>query len=224
MRYDSHIISSVVLGTALTHYSSIEPSVSLFAGIVIGSLLPDIDEDESYVGKRSLGTAKVVKGIFGHRGFTHSLLATIIVFIPSLFFHYSFYSALLGLGFGYLFHILEDMLSKSGVPLFWFFSESTTELRIKIPLYTTNHFSELIVVALFVLGFAYMMQPFVITHETLFKEIGVICLFYGLGKPLAKLKIPVFHALFRNKLRRRVMLGMCTLLLFYISKSYLPLM
>lgn len=154
MRYQTHILTSVTAGVALVHGTSIDPSVGFFVGLIAGSLLPDVDEPNSYIGKRTsvkvlnsrFGFSSMVKGIFGHRGFTHSLLAALIMFIPYFVFGSTTESIfvqniLFGLGFGYLFHILGDMLSKSGVPLFMPF----TDQRIKIPLYVTGKFSEKII-------------------------------------------------------------------------------
>ncbi|MCL6571364.1 MAG: bifunctional acetaldehyde-CoA/alcohol dehydrogenase, partial [Bacillus sp. (in: Bacteria)] len=55
-------------------YTHLPFTASYTAGVVIGSLLPDIDEPKSYVGRRSFGMANKVKEAFGHRGMTHSLV------------------------------------------------------------------------------------------------------------------------------------------------------
>lgn len=174
MRYQTHLLTSVTAGVALTHFTAIEPSVGLFVGILAGSLLPDIDEPQSYVGRRTsvqvmnkrVGLSSVIKSIFGHRGFTHSLLATLFVFIPYFFslqysgdFHVFAQTASMGLGFGYLFHILGDMLSKSGVPLFM----PITKKKIKIPLYITGNFSEKIIFFLSAVALMYLVYLSILT-------------------------------------------------------------
>jgi inner membrane protein len=162
MRYQTHIVSSVAAGLAVTHFTQVEPTIGLFTGVLLGCLLPDIDEPNSYIGaktsvkiiNKNLGISSLVKLIFGHRGFTHSLFATLLVFIPYLlvqtqiigivddsFMQNLLGSILFGVGLGYLFHILGDMLSKSGVPLFM----PLTNKRIKVPLYVTGKISEKIV-------------------------------------------------------------------------------
>lgn len=141
MRYKTHLLTSTTITLALTEYTNLEPNILLFGGVLIGSLLPDIDEENSFIGKRSLGISSIVHSIFGHRGFTHSLLAALLVFLPYFFWEYTF---LLGLSLGYLLHIIGDFFSVSGVPLFWFFSKKT-KARIKIPLYQTDHWTEKII-------------------------------------------------------------------------------
>lgn len=132
MRYPSHIMVSLCIGAATAAYTNLPFTVSYTAGVVIGSLLPDIDEPNSYVGRRSFGMSTKVKEAFGHRGMTHSLVVwgavAAIVLIES--------SSLFSLGFllGYLFHILEDFLSIQGVPLLWPFQTK----RYKLPLYRTG--------------------------------------------------------------------------------------
>ena len=174
MMKKTHMLTSVTAGVALTHFTPIEPTVGLFLGIVAGSVFPDIDEPQSYIGRKTsvevfntrIGLSSVIKGIFGHRGFTHSLLATLFVFIP--YFLMLGYTSqldqmglierfitqiLMGLGFGYLFHILGDMFSKSGVPLFMPF----TSKKIAIPLYTTQHFSEKVIFGLSTVLLVYLV-------------------------------------------------------------------
>lgn len=162
MMKKTHVLTSVTMGVALVHFTEIEPTIGLLAGVLAGSVLPDIDEPQSYIGRKTsvkmgnkrIGVSSIIKGIFGHRGFTHSLLATLIVFIPyllllkhslslketSLFLTFGI-NLLMGLGFGYLFHIIGDMFSKSGVPLLMPFYNK----KIAIPIYTTNKFSEKVV-------------------------------------------------------------------------------
>ncbi len=48
--------------------------LSLFYGAVaFGALLPDIDEPNSTLGRKTLGISNALRALFGHRGFTHSL-------------------------------------------------------------------------------------------------------------------------------------------------------
>lgn len=95
----------------------------VIAGAVLTCLLPDIDHPKSVVGQRLKWIAVPVARAFGHRGFTHSLLAVfgaLALFclklpqnavIPP--------DALQGMVLGYLSHILADMITPAGVPLLW---------------------------------------------------------------------------------------------------------
>lgn len=115
LRYQTHIITSVAAGAYLTTVTDAPFTFTFVGGIIVGSLIPDIDEPNSYIGRRSFGIAKLIKKAFGHRGLTHSLLAwmcfsLIYYFYPN---HFTY-----GLCAGYLFHIAGDFFSKRGVPLF----------------------------------------------------------------------------------------------------------
>ncbi|MCU5774913.1 metal-dependent hydrolase [Erwiniaceae bacterium BAC15a-03b] len=86
-------------------------------------LLPDIDHPKSLLGQRLKWISQPVARIFGHRGFTHSLLAVLgglALFqmnvpadgpLPA--------DVLQGMVLGYLSHIAADMLTPAGVPLLW---------------------------------------------------------------------------------------------------------
>ncbi len=86
-------------------------------------LLPDIDHPKSLLGQRLKWISGPVARAFGHRGFTHSLLAVLGALalfqinmpqdglIPA--------DALQGMVVGYLSHIAADMLTPAGVPLLW---------------------------------------------------------------------------------------------------------
>lgn len=179
MRYYTHVATSVVAGITLLETTGGHLALSTLAGIMIGSLLPDIDEPNSYVGHRSLGAARVVKGIFGHRGFTHSILAFLIVLIPFYFlghahFHSvtpdfilkyqdimdstsgwisALFSFLYGIAMGYGFHILEDMCSVSGVPLLYPINK-----KIAIPIYRTGGIREKIIFATSIFYLIYLAK------------------------------------------------------------------
>jgi membrane-bound metal-dependent hydrolase YbcI (DUF457 family) len=82
---------------------------------VLTCLLPDIDHPKSFLGQRLSWISKPVARAFGHRGFTHSLLA---VFGALTLFYLKVpdswivpADALQGLVLGYLSHILADMLT-----------------------------------------------------------------------------------------------------------------
>lgn len=90
---------------------------------VISCLLPDIDHPKSLLGQRLSWISKPIARAFGHRGFTHSLLA---VFGGLTLFYLQVpeswilpADALQGLVVGYLSHIAADMLTPAGVPLLW---------------------------------------------------------------------------------------------------------
>ncbi|WP_027410302.1 metal-dependent hydrolase [Anoxybacteroides tepidamans] len=132
MRYHTHVVTSLCIGAAVASQTPLSFTLGYTAGIIVGSLLPDIDEPTSYVGRRSLGMSRKVKEAFGHRGMTHSLFIWAAVALVVLYESSSAFAV--GTILGYLFHIIEDLLSVQGVPLLWPFQTK----RYKIPLYRTG--------------------------------------------------------------------------------------
>lgn len=134
----------ITIFSALTNTTLSHTDLGVFyAAIALGSLLPDIDEPNSLLGKKTLGISNLIKSIFGHRGFTHSLSFIILLGISlpifSLLsedfwneipliaeFSKSFGSIIesqnieyfgIGLLLGCIFHLIGDMMTLSGVPL-----------------------------------------------------------------------------------------------------------
>lgn len=95
----------------------------LIPACLLTSLLPDIDHPRSLLGQRLRWISAPIARVFGHRGFTHSLIAVLAgiflltekmpasLLIPN--------DVIQGMVLGYLSHILADMLTPAGVPLLW---------------------------------------------------------------------------------------------------------
>jgi len=94
---------------------------------VLASVLPDIDHTQSLVGKLFYPLARYLDRHFGHRTITHSLLLFILLILLSSAFE-KLYSDKLHLTlivtFSYASHLLLDMMTKAGVPLFYPFSKN----------------------------------------------------------------------------------------------------
>lgn len=87
----------------------------VLCGVVLGSLLPDIDEPESYIGKRTLFLSDGIEKLFGHRGASHFLIVPFLLLTIAIFTKGFLSLVLFGLAFGYFFHIIGDMLTLSGI-------------------------------------------------------------------------------------------------------------
>ncbi|WP_338563200.1 metal-dependent hydrolase [Erwinia sp. E_sp_B04_8] len=122
-------------------------------------LLPDIDHPKSTLGQRFRWLSQPIARIFGHRGFTHSLLAVIggvALFhlklpkewvIPADVFQ--------GLVLGYLSHIAADMLTPAGVPLLW-----PCRWRFRLPLIRSQKGNQLErALCLALVGFSMWFPP-----------------------------------------------------------------
>ena len=97
---------------------------------ILTCLLPDIDHPKSFLGQRLKWISKPIARAFGHRGFTHSLLAvfallaTFYLKVPESWFIPA--DALQGMVLGYLSHILADMLTPAvSACLSWFPKRAT---------------------------------------------------------------------------------------------------
>ena len=84
--------------------------------ILLGGLLPDLDHPNSKLGRKIWPLSKLFNLIFGHRGFFHSLLFVIIIFILVSYFSTIFAFAI---SIGILTHLLSDALTISGVAFFY---------------------------------------------------------------------------------------------------------
>jgi len=89
--------------------------------LALGALMPDIDEPRSTIGRVLFPISWGIR-IFlhwGHRQQTHSFLG--LFFFALLMFPLFFAEPAwwLAFSFGYLSHLVSDMMTKSGVPLFW---------------------------------------------------------------------------------------------------------
>lgn len=135
MTKKTHILGGIALamvGQKLALGSSYENLSTMYQYIgtssyyltaVFASLLPDIDKPESTIGKRVPILPSLINKVFGHRMITHSLM--IIAVIAALFTYFkpdiaTLYPFIMyGFLIGYFSHILLDMFTVSGVPLFY---------------------------------------------------------------------------------------------------------
>ncbi|AHJ12972.1 putative membrane protein [Sulfurospirillum multivorans DSM 12446] len=126
------LLASTITFGALTyvkqHYPIYSPSslvsvVIILSGIIVGSIFPDIDEDESYIGNKLKLFSVVISSLFKHRTFTHYLITPILCLTLTYFFvephsytQLFFYSFSIGI----LMHDLGDMLTNGGIRGFFF--------------------------------------------------------------------------------------------------------
>jgi len=116
MTAKSHVTTSFAIGAMIPlmlHNNLLHTSEYMYyaIGIVIGALLPDIDEEHSYIGRRLFFIAEPLNALIGHRTLTHNLL----IYIPLLLYGYHWHSYIsLGIGVGAMLHVLEDSVTNSG--------------------------------------------------------------------------------------------------------------
>ncbi len=118
MQKHTHIAFGLALGLAAESFLNIEPNLIEYgAGILAGSLLPDIDHPSSSLGRKVPVLSHVVSMLFKHRTFTHSIVFVLLVAL----FAYPYLSVSMfhGLMVGIISHILGDMLTNRGVKVFY---------------------------------------------------------------------------------------------------------
>lgn len=124
MNCGQHVAVGTLLGTG-TYVATGFSMTGLFAfpsyygGLVLGSLLPDIDHKQSYLGRRLPFLSAPIQKFFGHRGFTHSLLSLSFLGLATGLYWYVNPLFFGGLLLGYFSHLLADMATVSGIPLFF---------------------------------------------------------------------------------------------------------
>ncbi|PZT49032.1 hypothetical protein B6S12_00085 [Helicobacter valdiviensis] len=125
----THIAFSLSLSSlsalAYNHFYAPLDSILLwqfYIGVSFGAILPDIDEPNSLLGKKTFFISHILKILTGHRGLTHSF------FFVSLFFALTFLipnfeTLMIGITLGIFLHLLGDMMTPSGVPILLPFSQ-----------------------------------------------------------------------------------------------------
>lgn len=98
--------------------SSIIVSPAMFvAAAVFGSLFPDIDSENSMIGRKLTFISAYLEGRFGHRTIAHELFIMVPLFILSLFLRNTVF---FGFMFGVMGHLLLDSFTKYGISVNYF--------------------------------------------------------------------------------------------------------
>lgn len=121
----NHATSGVLTGALVAWAAHLDPgqATAFIAVTSVASLLPDFDHPSAML-PRVLGipgqlVATFINRVFGHRTLTHSVLGVgvlgaALAFTPRLPTH-CYWAVILGC----VTHIVGDMLTVSGVPVFW---------------------------------------------------------------------------------------------------------
>ena len=130
-------------------------SIFYLSAVVVGAILPDVDHTRSWIGMTFYPLAKWIDKRFGHRTVTHSLIflicITVICRILEVYFNPGNSTFTVILFFSVLSHLLLDMATLHGVPLFYPFKRfpcvipGNPEMRIE----TGNIRSEMLSVLVF---------------------------------------------------------------------------
>jgi membrane-bound metal-dependent hydrolase YbcI (DUF457 family) len=130
MTAPNHIVGGIAItGISLSFWDINIFSNSLYLSLCIfSSLLPDIDHTKSMIGKFFFPLAKYLDRNFGHRTITHSITVLIPLFIFFCFLELQIINPIferinidfsLIFFFSFLSHLILDMLTVQGIPLFY---------------------------------------------------------------------------------------------------------
>jgi len=125
MMASTHILTGVSVTFAAQTIMPANDTIiftAVMMATIAGSLFPDIDHHNSWIGRRAWPLSIIIQMGLRHRGAIHSLLAAVIALAvvmgtclfltwPMVYAYYFF--------LGYLGHLFGDCLTNSGVPLFW---------------------------------------------------------------------------------------------------------
>lgn len=111
---------------------SINEQIALyFMAIVLGSILPDVDEVQSSIGKRTRILSDLFSFAFGHRTITHWFVTRIIMMITAvMFFDGNISLFVVSLAIGMLMHDVGDLLTGGIRGYFWPFVDIDKSVRI----------------------------------------------------------------------------------------------
>lgn len=109
----THIVNSVAIAAIPLTINIIDTQYTIILFLVaIGSLIPDIDEPNSIIGRKLKFLSYPINIFFGHRTITHNL---ILFTALAIFFYTKEYTYLLALNIGILLHILQDSITYQGI-------------------------------------------------------------------------------------------------------------
>lgn len=145
MLYKTHIAGGLALGyITFNNFNILNVDVResntlivITAGLILGSLFPDIDHKKSYLSQKVKPISFITSKIFRHREFTHSIVGTVIVSyllytilskvnIEPIYTNMFLKSFVIGIAS----HIFLDMLTVSGVVLFYPFYKKRVGINI----------------------------------------------------------------------------------------------
>jgi len=141
------------LGALQTGQYTVPEYGAVLVGLVIGSLLPDIDHPQSTISQFIPIVGRFIAAWTQHRGLFHSILGVILLFLTLAFGSGAMVniSASYGLGtqlpryfsvgiiIGYVLHIIADMITTNGVKLLY-----PLKWNVGLPLFSTGGIREMV--------------------------------------------------------------------------------
>lgn len=174
----------------------------LLAVIGIASLLPDIDYPKSTIGKLFYPISKAINRKYGHRTITHSLivligLTALISGFQSAYFPSIKIAQVFGLAYGS--HLILDMVTIQGVPLFYPFKKNPCVLpgNPHMRLRTSSIRHETMALCVFIVSAVFMKPLFAdgfwTSYNRLFGSLQHIVSEFNKSEDLMKVRFNIQH-------------------------------
>ena len=129
MLFYTHLLLGVISFLLLRPYFHGGNEIIFLSLILLGSILPDIDESKSKI-NQWFGLGKIAAFFARHRGIFHSLIFTAFLFLLISFFTQTYYAYALALG--YLSHLIGDAFTPIGIQFLYPFSKFKLSGPIKV--------------------------------------------------------------------------------------------
>ena len=126
MRGHTHLLFAILFGILYFDYFAGEIGLWLKLGfaalLIVGALLPDIDQSESSASHKAPFLSGIVRAFSKHRGIMHSIWIPLIIFLVAKFvvsrFFYMPDIIMMGFVVGYFSHLLGDIFTVQGITPF----------------------------------------------------------------------------------------------------------
>lgn len=173
MTYKTHINGGILAGLYVNcqmgHIPFISTAVFL-GGVFVGSIFPDIDHGNSYIGRKTKGVSKAINKLAGHRKLFHAPLVYLFLYSIALgaFIDKLVLISIKGLFLGVLSHLILDSFTIGGLPWFYPFSKK----RFSLGMVKTNSKLEDMLCGIFVcINIAILLDMLHITSIFTFTQI-----------------------------------------------------
>lgn len=139
MNYKTHINGGILVGLYANCQLANMPLMStavFLGGAFVGSIFPDIDHRNSFIGKKTKGVSKAINKLAGHRKLFHAPLAYLFLYsiVIGMFTDKLMLIGIKGIFLGIFSHLVLDSLTIGGLPWFYPFSKK----RFSICMIKTN--------------------------------------------------------------------------------------
>jgi inner membrane protein len=113
MMWHTHLAFGFLFGLLSLPFVRYSNIYVFFIFVLLGALLPDIDNPDSKIGSKFSPVSRVIKTIFGHRGIVHTIWGMILFCALFWYFISRVYGAALFVGF--FSHLFIDGITKKGI-------------------------------------------------------------------------------------------------------------